>query len=271
MIPNPMSADEVEDLVGHARRRTSKPIGVGFLIPFVVREAVEAAGRTADVVEFFYGDPDPTLVELARRGGAIVDWQVGSASEAVAAVTGGCDFVVVQGVEAGGHIRGNQLLDEILRETLDAVEVPVVAAGGIGTPDRVAQLLAAGADAVRIGTRFVAAEESDAHPRYVEKLIGATRKDTIISGAFRAEWPDAPHRVLKAAVEAAETFEGDVIGNLRGGWEVPRFSSMPPTRHVEGEVLAMAMYAGESVDAVKNVKPAKDIVAELIPQATRSS
>ena len=76
---------------------------------------------------------------------------MGSAEEAAGAVDAGCDYVVVQGTEAGGHVRGTQPLDAVLADTLDLVDVPVVAAGGIGTRDRVAALLAAGASAVRVG------------------------------------------------------------------------------------------------------------------------
>jgi nitronate monooxygenase len=262
MIPNPSSATEVQEQVESARALTAQPIGVGFLMPFVVREAVEAAASTADVVEFFYGDPDPDLVRVARARGAVAGWQIGSAAEAAAAVRAGCDFVAAQGIEAGGHVRGTQRLDDVLAETLAEVDVPVLAAGGIGTAERVDALLAAGAAGVRVGTRFVAAEESDAHPDHVAKLIRASGRDTVLTEAFAIGWPDAPHRVLRSAVEAAEEFDGDVVGVL-GDREVARFGVLPPTRAVQGEIPAMALYAGESVDAVRRVQPAADIVAEL--------
>jgi nitronate monooxygenase len=262
MIPNPFSATEVQEQVESARALTAQPIGVGFLMPFVAREAVEAAASTADVVEFFYGDPDPDLVRVARANGAVAGWQIGSAAEAVAAVRAGCDFVAAQGIEAGGHVRGTQRIDDLLAEVLAEVDVPVVAAGGIGTAARVDALLAAGASAVRVGTRFVAAEESDAHPDYIAAVIAASGQDTVLTEAFATGWPDAPHRVLRSAVEAAEQFEGDVVGVL-GDMEVARFGALPPTRGVQGEIAAMALYAGESVDYVTRVQPAAEIVAEL--------
>jgi len=80
---------------------------------------------------------------------AVVGWQVGTAEEARAAVEAGCDYVVVQGVEAGGHLRGADSLDVVLAAVLDGVRVPVVAAGGIATPERVADVLGRGADGVR--------------------------------------------------------------------------------------------------------------------------
>lgn len=262
MLANPSSAAEVEDRTASARALTAGPIGVGFLIPFVEKEAVDAAASSASVVEFFYGDPDPDLVGAARAHGAIAGWQVGSATEALAAIKAGCDFVIVQGIEAGGHVRGTQTLDDVLAETLAAVDVPIVAAGGVGTAERFAALLEAGASAVRVGTRFAAAEEADAHPDYVAKLIAASGRDTVLTTSFTAGWPDAPHRVLRSSVDAAERFEEPIVAVL-GDREIPPLAPLPPTGAVEGEVAAMALYAGESVDAVTKIQPAAEIVAEL--------
>jgi NAD(P)H-dependent flavin oxidoreductase YrpB (nitropropane dioxygenase family) len=169
---------------------------------------------------------------------------------------------VVQGTEAGGHIRGTQPLDDVLAESVASVDVPVLAAGGVGTAQRLSALLAAGAVAVAVGTRFIAAEEADAHPDYVARLIAASHCDTVLTEAFGNGWPDAPHRVLRSAVEAAERFEGSVVAVL-GDREIDAFSPRPPTRAVRGEITAMALYAGLSVDYVTRIKPAADIVAEL--------
>lgn len=128
-------------------------------MPFVSQEAVESAAARADVVEFFYGDPDRELVALAGCRGAVVGWQVGSAAEALQARDAGCGYVVAQGTEAGGHVRGSQPLDDVLADTIAGTDLPVVAAGGIGSATRTAELLNAGAAAVRVGTRFVAANE----------------------------------------------------------------------------------------------------------------
>ncbi len=172
------------------RRKTSGAFGANFIVPGLVDEttgkmdpefagAVEGAASRARVVGFFYADPDVSLVETAHEGGALVSWQVGSCDEAVAAERAGCDLVVAQGTEAGGHVRGKIGLLALLGEGLPSVHVPVVAAGGIGTGRAMAAALAAGASAVRVGTRFVAPEEADAHPAYVEKLVAAEAKDTL--------------------------------------------------------------------------------------------
>jgi len=261
MIPNPSSAADVETRVGAARGPSNQPIGVGFLMPMLAMDALAAAAKAADVVEFFYGDPDPELVSVARAHGALAGWQAGSADEAAAAAAAGCDFVVIQGTEAGGHVRGTQQLDEVLEQTLTRIDIPAVAAGGIGTAGRVTELLAAGASAVRVGTRFVVASEADAHPVYVESLIAASGADTVLCEKFGVGWP-APHRVLRSAVEAAEALDGPVAG-LLGGEEVPRFSPQPAVGGVTGDVAAMALYAGTSVDAVTAIQPAAAIVAEL--------
>jgi nitronate monooxygenase len=262
MIANPSSAAEVRQLVRQARALTSSAIGIGFLIPFVVAEAVQAAAETARVVEFFYGEPDRELIRLARGHGAVVGWQTGSAAEARAAAEAGCDYVIAQGTEAGGHVRGTQPLDDVLAETLATVDVPVLAAGGVGTAQRFSALLSAGAAAVRVGTRLVAAEEADAHPEYVARLIDASQEDTVLTDAFRNGWPDAPHRVLRSAVEAAEKCDGPVVA-VAGAQEIGVFSPRPATREVRGEIAAMALYAGRSVDHVTQIQPAGEIVTEL--------
>jgi nitronate monooxygenase len=261
MIPNP-SADEVEPLVAAARDLTHGAIGVGFLVPFAARDAVEAAGRVARVVEFFWGQPDAELVSLAKRHGAVVGWQCGSASEAAAAVAAGCDFVVAQGTEAGGHVRGRQRLQDVLGETRQVVDVPVVAAGGIASAERVAELLLSGAAAVRIGTRFIAARESNAHPEYVDALIAASADETTLTEAFDRDWPDAPHRVLRSALDAAQRFAGPVVATV-GEREIPRLGSAAPTIDTQGTIQAMALYAGTSVDHVTRREPASEIVAGL--------
>jgi nitronate monooxygenase len=93
-------------------------------------------------------------------------------------------------------------------------------------------------------------------------LIAASRQDTVLTECFGLGWPNAPHRVLRSAVAAAEQLDQPVAGMV-GDQEVPRFVPLPPTRQTRGEVAAMALYAGESVGAVTRIQPARDIVGEL--------
>lgn len=254
------------------RAGTAGVFGVNFLMPFLDRSGVEVAASKVRVVEFFYGDPDASLVDLAHGGGALAGWQIGSRDEARRAVDAGCDFVVAQGVEAGGHVRGTLGLLPLLSEVLEAVDVPVVAAGGIGSGRAMAAALAAGADAVRVGTRFIAAAEAEYHQTYVDKVIAAWGEDTVLTEAFSVMWPDAPHRVLRSCIVAAEAFPGDVVGEMTVGEEkmpIPRLSPPAPTRETTGAVEAMALYAGQSVGSVTSLQPSATIVRELAEEAER--
>ena len=169
-------------------------------------------------------------------------------------------------------MRGRIGLLALLGEVLDAVSVPVLAAGGIGTGRAMAAALAAGADGVRVGTRFVAAAEAGAHPAYVAALIAAAAQDTVCTEAFSFNWPNAPHRVLRSTVEAAQAFQGDIVGewvSVDTGEREPihRFACLPVHRHVTGAIEAMPHWAGESVDGVRRVQPAAEIVQELAGEA----
>jgi NAD(P)H-dependent flavin oxidoreductase YrpB (nitropropane dioxygenase family) len=202
----------------------------------------------------------------------LASWQVGSAGEAVNAEAAGCDFIIAQGIEAGGHIRGTLGLLPLLSQVLDAVSVPVLAAGGIGTGRSVAAVLAAGAAGVRVGTRFIAAEESNAHPDYVRALISASSSDSVRTTRFEVDCPLCPstHGVLRSAIEAADALRDDVVAEVEIAGEkvqVRRFQGMPPFKAASGHIEAMACYAGQSVGAVKAVQPAADIVAELFDGA----
>lgn len=231
-------------------------IGANFLMPFLDRLAVEEAAARCPLVEFFWAEPSAELVERVHAGGARAGWQVGLADEARAAVDAGCDLVVAQGIEAGGHVRGRIGLLPLLDEVRAAVNVVIVAAGGIGTGRAMAAALTAGADAVRVGTRFVAATESIAHPTYVDALIDSTADDTVITTAFGEGWPDAPHRVLRSAVRAGES-----LGSAQS-WT----TDWPTTSHT-GVVEARALYAGQSVGAVSCRQSAAAIIAEITDDA----
>jgi NAD(P)H-dependent flavin oxidoreductase YrpB (nitropropane dioxygenase family) len=241
-------------------------IGVNFLMPFLDRACVPVAAAAARVVEFFYADPDAALIDLVHHGGALASWQVGSRREAQAAAAAGCDLIVAQGTEAGGHVRGRIGLLPLLAQVLDAVDIPVLAAGGIATRRDVAAALAAGAAGVRVGTRFATALESGAHAAYIDALLRAESEDTVLTEAFSVMWPNAPHRVLRSCVAAAERLTGELAGEVEYAGQVmpiPRLSVFVPTAETRGHIECMALYAGESVGAVTRRQPAADIVRDL--------
>lgn len=221
-------ASELEPVLEELAAEAGRAWGVNVIVPMTPRETVELAARRAPLVDFHQGDPDPRLVELVHDGAALASWQVGTAREARAAQDVGCDLVVAQGTDAAGYSRGRAGTMALLQEVLDAVDVPVLAAGGIGTARGVAAALAAGAAGVRVGTRFLAAAEAGAEPAYVEALVAAHAQDTVMTGRFAP--PDVP---LQARV-------------LRSGLESDR-----------------PFLAGESTGAVRGVQPAAEIVREL--------
>ena len=253
---------------------TSRPFGINLLIPYLDREVLELAARRARVVDFFWGDPDPELVRVVHDAGALASWQVGSSSEAIAAQAAGCDFIIAQGFEAGGHIRGTLGLLPLMSSVLDAVSVPVLAAGGIGNGRSIAGVLAMGAAGVRMGTRFIAAAESNAHPDYVKALIAARAEDSVRTDRFHVQCALCPstHGVLRQAIEAADAFDGEFVAEIQFEGElerIVRFRGIPPFKGFQGHIDAMACYAGQSVGDVRGVQPAAAIIAELVEGAER--
>ena len=233
------------------------------------RGSLELAAERAPYVDFFLADADPALVEIVHAGGGVCGWQVESGEEARAAEAAGCDLVIAKGWESGGRKRfeGPALLP-LLDDVLDAVALPVIAAGGIATARGVAAAFAAGAEGARVGTRFIAATESEAHPEWVQAVLEARAADAVVSHAFNVGMPEpGPHRVLRSSVEAAEALDADHAGVLRMfGAEIPvrRFGPQPPSREATGTIAAMPFYAGQSAGAVDAVRPAAAIVAELV-------
>lgn len=253
------------------RAQTIQPFGVNFIVPFADPDCVRLAASRARVVEFFYGDPDTRLVETVHTGGALACWQVGSRAEAIAAERAGCDLIVAQGVEAGGHVRGQLGLLPLLDQVLDAVAIPVVAAGGIATGRAMAAAMAAGADAVRVGTRFVTAAESAAHLAYIAALVAAQSEDAVLTETFSLGWPQAPHRVLRSAIEAVQASDGEIVGERVMGeaerMPIRRYSVFAPSLGTTGDLAAMALYAGQAVGSVTRRQPAGEIVREMADEA----
>jgi nitronate monooxygenase len=261
-----MPAGDLAERLQFVRART-RAFGVNLIEPLVDDETLEVAAVHAPLVELYLGAPAPAIVQRASAGGALVSWQVISAEEARAAEAAGCDMVVARGIEAGGRAKGGIGLLPLLDEVLDAVQLPVIAAGGIATPRAVAAVLAAGAAAARVGTRFLAAAEAATHPVYLEAILDATGHDTVLTEAFSAPpAPRSPHRVLRSALEAVEAVRDEVVGEMNLGTQrvpVPRFGADNPAVDTTGHVEAMALYAGQGVGSVRRREPAAAIVADL--------
>jgi len=275
-------AAQIERELAAARSLTGRPLAVNLLLPFARRSWFEAAAA-ADVVVTFWGRP-------RRRTPGLWLHQCGSVAEARAAHAAGADAVIVQGIEAGGHVRGSVPALELLERVRAALPsgCPLLLAGGIAAREDVGWALDAGAAAAVAGTRFLLSEESRAHPEYKRRLLGA--EQTVLTELFGLGWP-APHRVVPNAATARQ---------LGGGSRVPaanralnrlfapgaRFAPaalqrrlvaaqrpgsrlLTPAAPVDdgpaGLVDAGPLYAGQTVGRIDEVRPAARIVADLTP------
>ena len=278
------------------RALTGRPFGANVIIDeenwatseedrALIRAEVESAAEAgAAAVVVFWGDPAP-FVPLAHAHGAALIVQVGSVGEAEAAAGAGVDAIIMQGVEAGGHVLGTESIWELLPAAVDAVApLPVLASGGIGDGAGIARAFQLGAQGVSIGTRFVAADESNALPEYKRRIVESAAEDTVYTeDLYDLWWPGAPTRTLRnrnfdewvAAGRPASGHrpgEGTTIGTMRlpsgDTYAMPRYAGAgSPVVGFEGDLDYMAMWAGESVGLVNDVRPAAEIVARLAADA----
>lgn len=251
--------------------------GAGFFANFVLHfpcpgfDAALEAG--VPLVTLSWGI-DAGRVARAHRAGARVGIQVGSPQGARRAREAGADFLIAQGVEAGGHVQsttpGDALLPAVLAE---AGNLPVIAAGGIADGPGVVRAIAAGAAGAMMGTRFVATAEAGAHDAYKAALVAAKGSDTVFTNCFDIGWPFAMHRVLRNDTlsdwEAAgcpqmpnRPGEGDVIFR-HGDEDFPRYCNTQPMPGAVGSLLSACLYAGTGVGKVRSIEPAADLVARL--------
>jgi NAD(P)H-dependent flavin oxidoreductase YrpB (nitropropane dioxygenase family) len=185
------------------RTMTSRPFGVNVLIggphlPFPEDACVDACiVDQVPVLSFFWGDPTP-FVEKAHKAGLKVCDQAGSVTAAKRAADAGVDFIIAQGVEAGGHIAGTVSTMVLTPRVVEAVaQIPVVTAGGVADGSGLAAALALGAEGVVLGTRLIASTESNAHQVYKDRVLAATEEDTVRTTLFGNGWPNAHHRTLR--------------------------------------------------------------------------
>jgi nitronate monooxygenase len=235
-------------------------------------QALDAGLR---IVSFMWGDPSG-YIQLVHDAGGVVLHTVGTAEEARQAVASGVDVVVAQGWEAGGHVWGRVGTLPLVPAVVDAVApVPVIAAGGIADARGVAAVLALGAQAAWLGTRFLLADEMPIHEDYRRRLIAAAETDPQwYPNLYEVGWPDSPHRALRnstaTAWEAAgrpplaqRPGAGDVIARFASGEAIVRYEPAPPMVGTTGEIEALSMWAGQSVALARQEQPAADIVTEL--------
>ncbi len=276
---------QISAWVTKTRELTSRPFGANIILPMSDGSDVEACfDARVPVLVLFWGDTQPYVKDAHHRGMFVVA-QCGGPEDAVAAADAGVDAVIVQGVEAGGHVKALAPLKSTLLATLKVLgPVPVIAAGGLASGADIARVLDHGAQAASLGTRFVASIEAAACAGYKERIVAATAADTVMTTLFDLGWPNANHRVIRNTTYRAWEAAGrpasgqrpgekqDVGELLLGGQRllVQRYSVVPPLASFDGDLDAMALYAGESVERVADIAPAGELVERLLDELRRA-
>jgi nitronate monooxygenase len=270
-------ADDAGDVVRQTVALTDRPIAGNFVLTSDQRRRVDQAlSAGLRIVSFIFGDPQ-SYVDVVHDAGGLVMHTVGSAEEARRAVGSGVDIVVAQGWEAGGHVWGGVATLPLVPAVVDAVApTPVIAAGGIGDARGVAAVLALGAQAALLGTRFLLADEMPIHAEYRRRLIAATETDAEwYPDLYDVGWPDTPHRAVHNSTAemweaagrpplASRPREGEVIAHFASGDPILRYSPAPPMVGTTGEIEALSLWAGQSVALARQSQPAAEIVDELV-------
>lgn len=268
--------------IAEVRRRTAQPFGVN-LVPFATDPALLADEMAACFdarvpAMCFFWDVRPGPVEQAKAAGCLVLYQVGTLEDAILAQSAGADVVIVQGFEAGGHVRGRFPLSILLPQVVDALTIPIVASGGIADGRAMAAALAMGAHGVQCGTVFLASEESYAHDYHKQRVVSARAGDTVHTDLFAVNWPpNSPVRVLKNSVTAAagdklwghdpDGLPREVIG-YDDGRALFKYGTDSPLRSTTGSFEQMALYAGEGAAHVESIQPAAAIIESMMRDAT---
>jgi nitronate monooxygenase len=269
-------SDDAGAVVREVAALTERPFGGNLVLTSDhhrrLGQALDAGLR---IVSFMLGDPSG-YTKLVHDAGGVVLVTVGSAEEARRAVGAGADVVVAQGWEAGGHLSSTVATLPLVPAVVDAVApVPVIAAGGIGDARGVAAVLALGAQAAWLGTRFLLATEMPIHEYYRNRLVAAAETDPQwYPNLYDIGWPDSPHRALRNST--AEAWEaagrppdaqrpgiGDVVAHFASGEAIVRYEPAPPMIGTTGDIEALSMWAGQGVALARQPQSAADIVKEL--------
>lgn len=253
--------DWVREQIRMAKSLTDKPFGVNVMLlsPFadeVMRVVVEE--RVA-VVTTGAGNPGKYITALREVGCRVIP-VVPSVALARRLEQTGVDALIAEGMESGGHI-GELTTMVLVPQIADAVDLPVIAAGGIGDGRGVAAVLALGAAGVQMGTRFICAEECTVHPLVKEKILKAKDRDTVISGRTTGHPVRCLRNKLTRQFEELEARQAPVeeleklgVGRLRKAM-------------VDGDVEYGSVMAGQISALVREIKPAGEIIRELVAEA----
>jgi enoyl-[acyl-carrier protein] reductase II len=264
-----MSSEQMEAEMRGVREITDKPFGVDLLAALPDRMVDDARKIVAGGASLFVaglGVPRD-VIKICHDGNVLVASMCGKVRHAIAAVEAGCDFVIGQGTEAGGHT-GTVATLPLIPQIVDAVgdRVPVVAAGGIFDGRGLAAALTLGADGVWLGTRFIATPEAHTVTGYKEALLGAHEDDTVISRGFtgktlralRNDWTqhieEHPEELSKFPEQMMKAVQANAL-HLGGDESTP----VDPKKE--------CYPAGQGVGAIDELEPAGDVVRRIVEEA----
>ncbi|OLO12738.1 hypothetical protein BTW10_04655 [Chromohalobacter japonicus] len=260
--------------VARIKARTSAPFFVNFVLAFEPKAFDAVLDEGVPVVTLSWGH-SADLIARAHAKNVSVGVQVGTVQGAQRAARDGADFLICQGVEAGGHVQSTTPLKTLLPSVVEqAAGLPVVATGGLADGGDLKWALDRGASAAMLGTRFVATLESQAHTQYKRAIADASSTDTSFTVCFDGGWPNATHRVLRNSTleqwEAAgcpphgcRPGEEDVIARKPVGDDVLRYDDTPAMASLTGEAMDCALFAGLSVDKITDIPSASECVMRI--------
>jgi len=274
-----MTPELLDKEITATKALTSKPFGVNLIIMHPQMDELIAVCKKQNVshVVLAGGIPKDGWIKAIKEYGGKVMCFAPSAIIGRKLVRLGADALVIEGMEAGGHIgpvTTSVLAQEILPHMRD---VPVFIAGGIGRGEAMAAYLEMGASGVQLGTRFVCATESIAHANFKECFIRSQSRDAVPSVQIDPDFPVIPVRAIaNKATDAFTRMQHEVIAEFRSGaldkkaaqLKIEHFWAGALRRAViDGDVEHGSVMAGQSVGMVSKVQPVTEILEELIAQA----
>lgn len=275
-----MTPELLDAEIAGTKALTSKPFGVNLITmhPQLIDLIAVCAKHDVGHVVLAGGLPPKGSIEAIKASGAKVICFAPALALAKKLVRSGVDALIIEGMEAGGHIgpvATSVLAQEILPEL--AGELPVFVAGGIGRGEAIASYLEMGAAGVQLGTRFVCAIESVAHPAFKKAFLRANARDAVASVQIDARLPVIPVRALKNAGTEAFTAKQREVAQMLDDGKVDMAAAQLEIEHywagalrravIEGDVENGSLMAGQSVGLVTKEEPVADIITELLEQA----
>ncbi len=254
-------AEVVREQIRKVRERTDRPFGVNVMLmnPNAPEVASVVAEEGVKVVTTGAGNP-AKFMELWKNAGITVMPVVASVAMARMMEKAGADAVVAEGTESGGHI-GSATTMTLVPQIVDAVNIPVVAAGGIGDGRGVAAAFMLGAEAVQMGTRFIVAKESIVHENYKEKVIKAKDIDSEVTGRSTGH----PIRVLRNKM-TREYLKMEADGVGLDELEQLTLGSLRKAV-MDGDVVNGSLMAGQIAGLVGKEQTCREMIEEIIKQA----